>query len=253
MDRRVLVRGLVASPFVLGAAFPLLSPSAAPQLSCTTLAAFGHGTIKQNNRPALGVRPLLIVLAEYSNYPAFSASHPLDYHEKLGFGTPTPPFSTTNPVNPASLCEYFHENSYGRFSFARLGLIGPLNLGALDTDPGPEKRAANILQKAAGIMPQLFASADANSDGRVSFDEICIVVFENIPTLMPANRDNTPFTFTFRTMTSEQNITVQAHIAFAGPKTPFFSNRTRAFAFARHARHVQHGRRQQHAHADGRL
>src|SRR4051812_18574334 len=70
-----------------------------------TLESLGHGTFTQNGRQALGSRPLLIVLGEYSNFPPFNSVHSLDYYERLGFGTPTPPFSTDHPTNPASLRE----------------------------------------------------------------------------------------------------------------------------------------------------
>ena len=70
-----------------------------------SLADLGHGSITQLGRPATGGRPLLIILGEYSNFPAFSTKHPLNYYEALGFGNPNLPFSTTNPVNPASLTD----------------------------------------------------------------------------------------------------------------------------------------------------
>ncbi|CCF16486.1 hypothetical protein BLGI_4455 [Brevibacillus laterosporus GI-9] len=37
----------------------------------------------------------------------------MNYYELLGFGNPTPPFSTANPVNPASLQEYFGRTVMG--------------------------------------------------------------------------------------------------------------------------------------------
>src|SRR5687768_12713583 len=93
-----------------------------------SLTDFGHASILQSGARAAGVRPLLIVLAEYDaddteRFSPFSDVHPLDYYERLGFGEPTPPFSTADPVNPASLSAYFSENSGGRFTIQRSALV----------------------------------------------------------------------------------------------------------------------------------
>jgi hypothetical protein len=106
-----------------------------------SLAEFGHDSVKQEGRSATGGRPLLIILGEYSNFPAFDTVHPLQYYELLGFGNPAPPFSTDNPINPASLREYFRENSNGRFFFDRIAVV-PIQLGVYANDPGPEARSA---------------------------------------------------------------------------------------------------------------
>jgi hypothetical protein len=156
-----------------------------------TLAALGHGSVKQNGRPATGARPLLIILGEYSNFPPFSAEHSLQYYELLGFGNPAQPFSTDNPVNPASLREYFRENSNGRFWFDRVAVVGPIDLGVYANDPGPEARSAGILAQVAALAPQHFVLADSDFDRLVEFDELCVLLFENVTGLLPANRDNT--------------------------------------------------------------
>lgn len=189
-----------------------------------TLASFGHGTVKQLGRSAAGGRPLLIVLGEYSNFPAFSSRHPPEYYERLGFGKPTGPFSTDNPVNPASLREFFRENSNGRFWFDRIAVVGPVPLGEYANDPGPEARSAGILHRVAVQDPSLFADTDANRDHQVAFDELCVVLIENITGALPANRDNNPFHFTVPVpvLMAEQAMTVRVHVAGAGPLTPFY-------------------------------
>jgi hypothetical protein len=187
-----------------------------------TLATLGHGTVRQNGRPAAGGRPLLIVLGEYSNFPPFSTEHTLQYYERLGFGNPTPPFSTDNPVNPASLREYFHENSNGRFRFDRVAVVGPVALGVYANDPGPEERTAGILRRVAEFAPQLFVGADVDSDRLVEFDELTVLLFENITGLQPANRDNNPFSISLDLGIVTWRVTVRVHIAGAGPLTPFY-------------------------------
>jgi hypothetical protein len=186
-----------------------------------TLASFGHRTVTQLGRSATGGRPLLIVLGEYSNFPPFSTSHELEYYERLGFGTPAAPFSTDNPVNPASLREYFRENSNGRFWFDRVAVM-PLQLGVYANDPGPEARSAGILNRVAEQAPELFFTADSNLDHQVAFDELCVVLFENITGALPANRDNDPIHFTIHRFPVAWDETVRVHVAGAGPLTPFY-------------------------------
>ncbi|MCQ6563979.1 hypothetical protein [Paenibacillus mendelii] len=185
-----------------------------------SLAEFGHGTVKQEGRSATGGRPLLIVLGEYSNFPAFDTVHSLQYYELLGFGNPASPFSTENPVNPASLREYFRENSNGRFWFDRVGIIGPIQLGVYSgaNDPGPEARSAGILSRVAALAPEMFINADKNQDQHVGFDELCVVLFENITNAQPANRINNPIHVSGDSWSG----TVQVHVAGAGPLTPFY-------------------------------
>jgi M6 family metalloprotease-like protein len=186
-----------------------------------TLADFGHGTMTQNGRAAAGTRPLLVVLVEYSDFPPFSDTHPAGYYEALAFGNPSPPFSTDGPVNPASLVEYFRENSHGRFTFGRLAVVGPLQMGVLN-DPGPEARTAIILSQVGAQSPGLFVGIDDNDNRQVEFDELCVLLFENIPGAQPANRDNNPVVIQVPFGGAMVNVTMRVHFAGAGPLTPFY-------------------------------
>jgi M6 family metalloprotease-like protein len=192
------------------------------------LADFGHNSILQGGAPAAGSRPLLIVLAEYDaddtgRFSPFSDVHPLDYYERLGFGQPTPPFSTANPINPASLSAFFNENSGGRFTIRRGALVGPLPMGAFyTTDPGPETRLRDILQRAEELVPDVFFSADSDADGQIEFNEMLVVTVENFLHGWPANRDNLPFTITRQTPGGSVTKTVTLHVAGTSLLTPFF-------------------------------
>lgn len=134
------------------------------------------------------------------------------------------PFSTTNPINPASLTQYFREVSNGRFWFNRVDVY-PVALGVYANDPGPEARTAGILSRVAANAPQLFATHDANGDRVIAFDELCVVLFENIDNLQPANRNNNPVSFSVRLnlpVPVSVTETIRVHIAGAGPLTPFY-------------------------------
>ncbi len=191
-----------------------------------TLAAFGHSTMLQHGKPALGPRRLLVILAEYANdaannFPPFSSLHPIEYYERLAFGQQQPPFSTQDPVNPASLDGYFRECSGNRFWFERAGLFGPLAMGALN-DPGPEARSQRILAQVAEINPRIFFDADLDSDDVVSSSEMVVLIVENIAALQPANRDNLPLQLQRQIGPIALHKTVTLHVAFAGPLTPFY-------------------------------
>jgi M6 family metalloprotease-like protein len=193
-----------------------------------SLADFGHASILQGGMPAVGSRPLLIVLTEYDaddteRFAPFSDVHPLDYYERLGFGQPTPPFSTANPINPASLTAFFEENSGGRFRIRRAALVGPIRVGAFyTTDPGPEMRLRDILQRAEELVPDVFFTADADADGQIEFSEMLVVTVENFLHGWPANRDNVPFTITRQTREGAHTKTVRLHVAGACLLTPFY-------------------------------
>lgn len=169
---------------------------------------------------AIGARPCLIVVAEYSDFPPFSHYHPPNYYEDLAFGTPAPPF---NGNNPASLREYFWENSNHRFKFDEIGVVGPLSMGQWNPDLGdkPEIRWRTILD----LVPQgIFDGLDVNHDGGITAAELCVVIFENyhIPgnPAQPANRDNSAVIKVVGNPPQPTVITV--HVAGAGPLTPFF-------------------------------
>jgi M6 family metalloprotease-like protein len=186
-----------------------------------SLEAFGFDTMTQNGRRAQGERPLLVILVEYSNWPEFASWHPTSYYEELAFGHPEPPFTTRDPVNPASLAQYFIENSDGRFTFSRVEVVGPLALGLLN-DPGPEARTALILTEVARQSPDLFVGLDADGNQSLEFDELCVLLFENIPKAQPANRNNNPVVIQVPSGGGAVTVTVVVHFAGAGPLTPFY-------------------------------
>ena len=185
-----------------------------------TLAEFGHRTMLERGRPATGTRPCLIVLAEYSDFPPFSDYHQPNYYEDLAFGTPAPPFDETNP---ASLREYFWENSNHRFRFDKLGVVGPLAMGQWNPNLGdkPEIRWRTILD----LVPQeTFDGLDLNHDAGITVDELCVVIFENyhVPgnPAQPANRKNYAVTKMIGHPPELKVLIV--HVAGAGPVTPFY-------------------------------
>jgi M6 family metalloprotease-like protein len=188
-----------------------------------TLAEFGHGSISVLGQPAAGARRLLVVLVEYSEFPPISVTHTPQYYEQLAIGDPVPPFSTDNPVNPASLREYFREVSYGRFWFELAGRIGPLSMGPLGTDPGTPIRITNIMQKVADIAPQVLTASDANGDHAVAENELSVLLIENIPGAAPGNSfQASPVQASATAGPGTVSVSVSVRPAGGGVLTPFY-------------------------------
>ena len=193
-----------------------------------TLRGFGHASKTYNDSPASGTRPLLVVLVEWDGAAGtapIANFHDPEYYELLAFGDPTPPFTTRDPVNPASLRQFFLENSSGRFTFERVGVVGPLAMGAMPEGAGPgdpEERAALILSRVARDRSELFAGLDTDADQLLETDELCVLAVENFVDGQPANRQNVPVEFEVRYGDTLRMVRASVRFAGVGPRTPFF-------------------------------
>lgn len=186
-----------------------------------SLADFGHGSMTVNGRPALGTRPLLAVLVDYTNWPPLLTSHALTYYDQLVFGSPTPPFSTSN--NPASLTAYFTENSSGRFNYQRVGLVGPLAGGDFDFGATAGARARTVMKMVTTADPSTFFQLDANADLLLAEDELNVFLVENIAGAFPGIATNDEFSFDVTIpLISIIPVKVRVRVAGGGPKTPFY-------------------------------
>ncbi|CAL9633431.1 hypothetical protein [Streptomyces sp. enrichment culture] len=198
-----------------------------PPVTAPTLDEFGHGSIRVAGRTALGPRPLLVVLLEWDDdgtdgFPKISSVHELDYYEKLAFGHPVPPFSTSEPaVNPASLTEYVQECSAGRFWFTRAGVTGPAAMGVFG-NPSEAEHVRKVAERMAGLFPYLLYSMDSDASSVVTSDELVVLVVENHRNRWPANRYTQSVPFTLEFFPFSLTKTMQLDLAFAGPFTPFY-------------------------------
>ena len=181
-----------------------------------TLQSFGHDSITQNGRSAIGNRPLVIILAEYNNLPPLANAHPIAYYWDLATGNPSPPFSTRGPINPASLHKYFLENSSGRFQLGP-AILSNVQLGPYQpsSDHGPEERCANLLHRSFSEKANIPFGMDTSKDGWVGYDELCVLIVENIPGAWPANRPNKPVSFVW----NARNVSIVTQCAGVGPTT----------------------------------
>jgi M6 family metalloprotease-like protein len=192
-----------------------------------TLAEFGHGSLTIGGASATGPRKLFVVLVDYSENPPIADAHGVDYYHRLAFGDPAPPFSTTDPVNPASLAEYFRENSYGRFWFEReYPGVASLNMGPLGPDPGQVARCTAIIRKLAVLDSIAFIAADADHDSQVSREELAILLVENFPNAAPdiSGHEEVESSLHIHVQLERFTITVKVSTVLAGggPRTPFY-------------------------------
>ncbi|CCK25529.1 hypothetical protein BN159_1150 [Streptomyces davaonensis JCM 4913] len=200
-------------------------PHEPPPTPVPTLEEFGHGSMRVGGRKALGPRPLVVVLMEWDDdgqngFLNLLSEHPLEYYEKLAFGHPTPPFTTT-PVNPASLTEYVQECSNGRFWFTRAGVLGPVPMGAFG-NPDELTHVQKVAERIAGRFPYVLFGMDVDASSVVTADELVVLVVENHRYRWPANRSTQSVPFTVRVFPVSVTKTMELSLAFAGALTPFY-------------------------------
>jgi hypothetical protein len=86
--------------------------------------------------------------------------------------------------------------------------------------------------------PHLFVGLDADGNQSLAFDEMCVLLVENIPGASPANRDNNPVVIEVPRGGGVATVSVIVHFAGAGPLTPFFQI-AHDVALSRHGRSLQ--------------
>lgn len=142
-----------------------------------TLEDFGYQNMKVNGHPALGARPLLTILLDLADTGTFA--HDNAYYDNLVFN----PFNT-NAAGVRSVNGFMLVNSHARFSLARAGagLLGPLSL------PAEERTQAitnDIMRGGFALVAATragfdFAPFDENADGRITSDELILLIFDNL-------------------------------------------------------------------------
>jgi M6 family metalloprotease-like protein len=181
------LRSVLIAMLLLAINFILQTPAAAQ-----TPEDFGYGRMTINGKEAKGARPLLVILTEHAGYPALA--HNRDYYDNLIFNY----FATDangNPIN--NLNGYFLVNSNGRFHWSRAGAgtVGPFQFSGADLGEKAETKQQPRLAlavKAAANAGVNFADFDDNGDGKITNDELCVLVIENLNSDSAANRGSDP-------------------------------------------------------------
>lgn len=141
--------------------------------------AYGQASLQEfGHRHTNASIPLLVITAQYGGRPPLA--HNNEYYKNLVFG------SGVGSVNG-----YFLENSIGRFQWERTdhgawltnsqGVIGPLQIPSqAAAQPKDADKAVSIID-AAMQADDYFARFDKNRDGKVTNDELALLIIENLP------------------------------------------------------------------------
>ena len=116
-------------------------------------------------KPALGERPLLLILIEFSDVPHYP-KHDIHYFDQLLWG------------ECPSVRDYYLEVSYGKFTFIRGGILGwykssyPLS----GNEKSRDRIVRDAFRQAARDKSFNFAQYDKNKDGVLDTTELSIIV-----------------------------------------------------------------------------
>lgn len=141
------------------------------QATAAGLQDFGFQNLKVNGKPALGHRPLLVIVVDFAG--ANPLAHNAPWYDSFVFDVSP----TTQSVNG-----YYSEISNGRFSWSRGATIGPLALPGSNryaNFPNDTTYSSNLVWHAmvSGLFD--FKAYDANADGHVTADELQIAIISN--------------------------------------------------------------------------
>jgi M6 family metalloprotease-like protein len=155
---------------------------------------FGYQRLTVNGTPALGQRPLVVILMQYDGaVPAANLAqapplaHDKAYYDSLVF----------NPL-ATSVNGYYMENSHGRFLWTRAGqgTYGPyfVNGDEYDAETSTDKTLKRLYAalSRAYFDGLDFSQYDRNGDGVITSDELGVLVIDNVATTGAANRSPNP-------------------------------------------------------------
>jgi M6 family metalloprotease-like protein len=171
--------------FVRIAIFASLLPALSISLHAQSLQEFGYLRMTVNHKPALGVRPLAVVLQNYAGHPALL--HSASYYDNLIYG-----FGAKN------IHDYYSENSHDRFTWGRAGsgVYGPFQYAANQFDLSTSgKLSLSRLGRAVQALANDgfdFTLYDTNGDGVVTRDELSVLVIDNLSGTSGGNRSPDP-------------------------------------------------------------
>jgi M6 family metalloprotease-like protein len=176
-----------------------------------TLASFGYRRMTVAGTPAIGSRPLAVILMQYDGSPSFA--HPASYYDDLIFN----PFK--NSVNG-----YFLENSQGRFHWSRAGagMYGPFNYAASQYGTETNGKFSRLYLALQGLADAGldFTQYDSNHDGFVTSNELSVFAIDNKLTAGGVNRGTDPDTFHYTNPVGKQ-VSVKLSVATVGQRSSF--------------------------------
>jgi M6 family metalloprotease-like protein len=132
-------------------------------------------------KEAKGIRPLLVIwVREPDDTPANEIERRKRYYEGLIFGRP-PHRNYPDALRSLepTLVNFYRDQSAGQFGWRRAGFVGPLSA------PVKGKSALEIARLAVTAAAKEghfnFRAFDSNRDGRITAEELTILVISNVP------------------------------------------------------------------------
>src|SRR5262249_6172162 len=122
-----------------------------------------------NSKPAVGIRPLLVILAPTSGGQPLA--HDAAYYSRRIWG----PLGG-GQSGDRSVLDYFAEVSNGSLVIGRAAIIGPFSIPT-GSDSAVRQAA---LQAASGWLDTNFGFLDRNSDNVITSNELLVLVITNL-------------------------------------------------------------------------
>jgi M6 family metalloprotease-like protein len=191
----------------LGVMLALLAGLCHSPAAAAALGDFGFGNMTVNGVAARGTRPLVTILTEFAGSPALA--HDVAYYDNLVYN------ALQKSVNG-----YYLANSNARFFWARAGVgtIGPFHLSAAEGRLPEMQRLARV--KAVAMESGFdFAQFDDNRDGRVTTDELSLLIIDNLSERGAANRSTDPV----GVQAGGSTVSLESRVASAAHRASFMS------------------------------
>jgi hypothetical protein len=128
-------------------------------------------------REARGPRPLLVIwVRQADDTPVGELDRRKQYYEDLVFGHPRNTAAYPDPLRQfeSSVVDYFRDVSGGKFSWTRVGLLGPLNAPVAGKTDSEIARLALAAAAKEGHFD--FRKFDTNRDGKITPNELTVLV-----------------------------------------------------------------------------
>src|SRR5262249_30286702 len=128
-----------------------------------------------------GPRPLLVIWVRHPDgKPATEIARRKQYYEELMFGRPDRgAHRDARRGFELTLVGYFNDQSGGKFTWRRAGFVGPLTAQVKGKEPVEIAQIAITAAAQQGLVD--FKAFDANHDGKISPDELAILILLNEP------------------------------------------------------------------------
>jgi M6 family metalloprotease-like protein len=132
-------------------------------------------------RDAVGTRPLLIIwVRQADDTPGSELARRRQYYEELLFGRlPHGAYPDAVRQLEPTLVGYYRDQSGGKFTFRRAGFVGPLNAPVKGKSAADIGRLAIVTAAREGHVD--FRAFDKNHDGKISPNELAVLVIANVP------------------------------------------------------------------------